>query len=202
MARGRDPDKALHDSSDVSLWRRRWLEPVSVRCERASSEDLMRRPLLLAAAIVIGFLFLQMFSTESAPRAGSPAGDVRAELSDGGLFRLGDERGRVVVVNFWATWCMPCRHEIPVLNALHARGVRIVGLAVDALPLADVGAQARGLGIRYPVGRAAPGVAERLEVRVVPSTYVVGRDGTLTLASSGVVSEAELDAAVAVAKER
>jgi len=162
----------------------------------------MRRPLLLAAATVCGFLLLQMFSSESAPRVGSPAGDVRAELSDGGVFRLDEQRGHAVVINFWATWCMPCRHEIPVLNALHARGVRIVGLAVDALPLADVGAQARGLGIRYPVGKAAPGVAERLEVRVVPSTYVVGRNGTLTLASSGVVSAPELDAAVAAAELR
>jgi thiol-disulfide isomerase/thioredoxin len=162
----------------------------------------MRRPLLLAAAIAIGFLILQMFSTEGAPRVGSPAGDVRAELSDGGVFRLDEHRGDIVVINFWATWCMPCRHEIPVLNALHSRGVRIVGLAVDPLPLADIGAAARGLEIRYPVGKAGPGVAERLAVRVVPSTYVVGRNGTYTLASSGVVSAAELAAAVAAAKER
>jgi thiol-disulfide isomerase/thioredoxin len=162
----------------------------------------MRRPLLLAAAIVFGFLVLQMFRAESAPRVGSRAGDIRAELSDGGVFRLDEQRGQVVVINFWATWCMPCRHEIPALNALHARGVRIVGLAVDPLPLGTVGAQARGLGIRYPVGKAAPGVAERLEIRMVPSTYVVGRNGTLTLASSGVVSAAELDAAVAAARSR
>jgi thiol-disulfide isomerase/thioredoxin len=162
----------------------------------------MRRPLLLAAVIVIGFLVLQMFSTDSTPRVGSPAGDIRAELNDGGVFRLDEHRGEAIVINFWATWCTPCRHEIPVLNALHGRGVRIIGLAVDPLSLADVGSHARGLGIRYPVGKAAPGVTERLAVRVVPSTYVVGRNGKLTLASSGVVSAAELEAAVAAAQAR
>jgi thiol-disulfide isomerase/thioredoxin len=202
MARDERPDKAaviLRGFHFARVFGLSWCRfGVSVH----ASVRLMRRPLLLAAAIVFGFLVLQLFSADSGPRVGGPAGDVRAELSDGGVFRLDQHRGEVVVINFWATWCRPCRHEIPVLNALHARGLRIVGLAVDSLPPATVGEQAKALGIRYPVGKAAPGLAERLEVRVVPSTYVVDRDGTLTLASSGVVSAAELDAAVARGQSR
>jgi thiol-disulfide isomerase/thioredoxin len=156
----------------------------------------MRRPLLLAAAIVVGFLLLHVFSPDGAPRVGSSAGEIRAELSGGEVFRLDQHRGEIVVVNVWATWCQPCRHEIPVLNTLHARGVRIIGLAVDPLPLMTLGEQAKKLGIRYPVGKAAPGLLERLAVRVVPSTYVVGRNGAFVLTSSGGVSASELDAAV------
>ncbi len=72
--------------------------------------------------------------------------------SNGRLHRLADYRGRPLVLNFWATWCEPCRREIPLLEALHqARGgsVQIVGVAVDFQ--ADVLKYAQARGISYPL---------------------------------------------------
>jgi cytochrome c biogenesis protein CcmG, thiol:disulfide interchange protein DsbE len=161
---------------------------------------LMRRPLLLLAFVLLGWALLRAFSPETTPQVGSAVGDVSAELSDGEVFSLAGHRGRVVVVNFWATWCLPCRQEIPVLNMLRDRGIEIVGLAVDPLSLPEIGRQALALGIRYPVGKGAAGLAERLGVRAVPSTYVIDPRGVLVLARAGVVESAEISAAVARAQ--
>lgn len=163
----------------------------------------MRRSLLMAAAIALAAFFVHSFDdTNMPPRAGDLIGAVQAELTDGSAFRLAQPPQEPVVITFWASWCVPCRHEVPVLNELHARGHRILGIAVDALPLATVKQQAADLGIRYPVGLGADGLAERLGVRAVPTTFVVGRDGRVALAHAGGISRDELGRAIATAQAR
>ncbi len=96
---------------------------------------------------------------------------------------LGDFRGRLVFLNFFATWCVPCREEMPAMERLYRR-YRDQGLVVLALSVREnadeVAAFVQELRLSYPVlldGEAQ--VASRFGVRPIPATYLIGEDGTL-----------------------
>ena len=105
--------------------------------------------------------------------------------------------GKVLVVNFWATWCAPCREEIPLLVDLERRrpGVRVVGIAVDR-PEA-VRAFAAELGIGYPIllddlqGSTMRRYGNR--IGALPFTVITGRDGVVAYVRLGELEAAELD---------
>ncbi|MDQ3806080.1 MAG: TlpA family protein disulfide reductase, partial [Acidobacteriota bacterium] len=113
--------------------------------------------------------------------------------------RLSGLRGRVVVLNFWATYCAPCRAEMPDLAALQneyaALGVQVVGASVDAPEdRAKVLQFVRELKVNFPVWTGA-GVADMTRFGLggaLPGTVVVGRDGRVARVISGVVKLAEL----------
>src|SRR5262249_4542112 len=90
-------------------------------------------------------------------------------------------KGKVVLINFWATWCGPCREEIPELIALQEHykdQVVVVGLSVDEKPAAEVKAFADAQGINYPVAIADLPLQKAFGgVTAVPATFVVNPDG-------------------------
>jgi peroxiredoxin len=112
-------------------------------------------------------------------------------------FSLAAQRGHVVLVNFWATWCVPCLREIPDLIRLHADlgifGLRVVGVSVDEGGWAAVRPYADRLGIPYPLvlddGRtgAAFGSSE-----MMPTTFVVDRRGRIRLVERGAFEPAQM----------
>ncbi len=127
----------------------------------------------------------------SADATAVPLQDVQA------AFDLADYRGKVVLLDFWATWCGPCRSEIPALNQVHAefkdRGVDLVGLSVDRMAPDQVAAAAQKMGVAYPVMLAD----ERLQkqfggIRVVPTKVLVDKNGEVRKTYLGVVSPDEL----------
>jgi cytochrome c biogenesis protein CcmG/thiol:disulfide interchange protein DsbE len=181
---------------------------------------------LLAGFAVVataGALFLSASSTPAAPAssASSPATDRAAspverasssalgtdepvpdfelDRMNGDTFHLDAHRGEVVVVNFWATWCPPCREEIPGFVKLQKEygddGLTIVGVSMDDGGFSTVRPFADKMNINYPlvmddgkVGRAYG------PVRALPSTFVVGPDGMIQHVRSGYLPEAQLRA--------
>ncbi|HEX7478799.1 MAG TPA: TlpA disulfide reductase family protein [Polyangiales bacterium] len=155
---------------------------------------------------VLLFVGVFWFSRNIRPSATFGVGEhlpaVSAELTDGSHFVLSGAPGQVTVLNFWASYCAPCRREAPMLSAAAARGVRVVGLAVDLPGKAEVVKASRELGITYPVGMSDEALVKRLHVRTVPTTYVLAPSGAIVLSRVGAVGEAELDAALRTAKQQ
>jgi cytochrome c biogenesis protein CcmG/thiol:disulfide interchange protein DsbE len=116
------------------------------------------------------------------------------ELRESGAVSLGDLRGRVVLLNIWATWCPPCREEIPVLQALHeahaADGLEVVGVSVDAA--GEAAAVARfvdQVGVTYPIWLdPQERVSSVFRTTGVPTTMLIDRQGTLVWRHVGPVA--------------
>jgi len=140
---------------------------------------LTRKPvlrLLMGAALVLG-------STLPA-QAIAPAGiapDFTLRSADGQNLRLNEQRGRVVLVNFWATWCGPCKQEMPHLNRLYekyrASGFVLLGVNVDEDPRLAVGLAQR-MGLKFPVlFDGDKKVSKLYDLGSMPSTVMIDRDG-------------------------
>jgi peroxiredoxin len=135
-----------------------------------------------------------------APRPGATAPPLQLPTLDGERFILGDLRGDVVVINFWATWCEPCRLEMPELQRLY-ESKRDSGLHVVGVNLGESTATARqwvdAFGLTFNIVLDQDGfAATRYQLRGQPSTYVIDPDGVITHVFYGAVDMAALEAAV------
>ena len=115
------------------------------------------------------------------PSAGAP--DFTLPRLNGANLRLQEQRGQVVMVNFWATWCGPCRAEMPHLSRLYekyrASGFQLLGVNIDDDPRNAV-AGATKLGITFPVLLDGDKrVAKLYDLSTMPTTLLIDRDGTL-----------------------
>jgi peroxiredoxin len=122
-----------------------------------------------------------------APASAAP--DFTLHTMKGPNLRLQEQRGRVVMVNFWATWCGPCRQEMPQLNRLYekyrASGFVLLGVNVDddASKAADVAAK---LGVTFPVLLDTDKAVSRLyDLSTMPSTVIIDRDGKVRYVHRG-----------------
>jgi len=139
-------------------------------------------------------------SPPSATPPGPPAPGFTAETLNGGHVTLAELRGHPVLVNFWASWCHPCRQEFPLLrDALakyHAQGLRIVGVSFEDIP-SDARAFVAQEHAGWTFARDDDGtVAAAYGVRPIPETFFVRRDGTLAGRLLAILSARELDASV------
>ena len=112
---------------------------------------------------------------------------------DGKPFDLAAERGHVVFLNVWATWCGPCRTEMPFLQSLQdqygSRGLKVIGVSVDESGTATVSAFLASQKIRYPSAIDAEGhIANILQTTVLPTSVVVDRTGHIAWRDSGSMS--------------
>ncbi len=137
------------------------------------------------------------------PAVGQPAPALVARSFNGEVIDLAALRGNVVVLNFWASWCGPCRTEMPLLDALahdyRERGVVVIGLSADdPHDRRDALKAAREVG--YRTGLLAEASVNGFgSPQVLPLTYIIGRTGTLAAvlsANRGPLSAAQLRAAV------
>jgi cytochrome c biogenesis protein CcmG/thiol:disulfide interchange protein DsbE len=139
------------------------------------------RPLLLLVLLLLG-LGVQA-QTPTLPLEGRPAPALDATLLDGGNFTLEAARGEVVLVTFWATWCGPCRHEMPVLDAFYRRyrgkGLRVLAVSVDD-PFAE--ATVRQFMAPYALPLALLHDTHALnygKISRIPSSFLIDRRGIL-----------------------
>ena len=113
------------------------------------------------------------------------APDFSLETLRGDPFRLSEHRGEVVVLNFWATWCPPCREEIPMFvdlqRELGDEGLQFVGVALERSAGPEkVRAFAEKMNINYPIGMGTGRIAKKYSgVRGLPMTFIIGPDGTV-----------------------
>ena len=131
---------------------------------------------------------------------GDPFLDLVLEDPHGRSIRLSEFRGKVRVLDVWATWCMPCRAVIPQLNDLYeryrGRGLVVLGIAVDSGP-AEVLDFQREVPIRYLNGMFNPDVEALIgQPTAVPTTYVIDRSGVVRRTFLGVVDVETLEAEV------
>jgi thiol-disulfide isomerase/thioredoxin len=108
---------------------------------------------------------------------------------DGRTLTLGDLRGEVVVVNFWASWCPPCRRELPALDRLHAelarRGGRVLAVSID-LESRNAARFAKANRLALPIAHDGPdGLARQLDLGHVPFTMILDRQGAVAFTTSG-----------------
>lgn len=147
--------------------------------------------------IAAGLLMAACAGTAFAIAAG-PAPDFTLKSMDGPNLRLQEQRGRVVMVNFWATWCGPCKIEIPWLEDLQKQyapqGLQIVGVSMDDDPPAKVAKFAQDQGINYTVVMGNDKVADLYGgVDGLPETFYIGRDGKIVNRVMGLVGHKEIE---------
>ena len=146
--------------------------------------------------VVIGLFAVGIVNRSAKPVEAGAAPQFSIPLYNGGTFSLSEQRGQVVVVNFWASWCIPCRSEAPMLERVWKkykdRGVVFIG--VDYV---DTEGEAlkflKEFGITYPNGPdIGTDTSHRYRIQGVPETYFVGKDGMLSGNRIGPIGEAAL----------
>ena len=128
---------------------------------------------------------------------------LQVETLDGSTFDLAEQRGKWVVVNYWATWCGPCLKEMPELSALDAmrEHVEVIGLAYEEIEPADLRAFLEKHPVVYPVAiiDVYDPPKDFATPRGLPMTYLIAPDGKVAKQFLGPVTASEVEAAIAAA---
>lgn len=143
--------------------------------------------------LVLGVILLQVVGSLRAPDLPDAAPDFALPDLHGQTVSLSDLRGQTVVLNFWATWCGPCRVEIPSFSAFADANpdITVLGIAADG-PVPKLRKSATELGITYPVLVGDRDVLARYGVTTFPTTVVVGPDGEVRAAHTGMMFRPQL----------
>ena len=144
---------------------------------------MSKTTLFRATLLSLTALFAAAPLQAAMPALGSKAPDFTLRSSSGKNLKLSEYRGQVIMLNFWATWCAPCREEMPQLNRLYEQyrrgGFVLLGVNIDDKPKAaeDLAQQ---LKLTFPVlFDADKQVSRRYDVDAMPSTLLIDRDGNV-----------------------
>lgn len=164
---------------------------------------MQRNPLILffVGALVAVMLFAGIRITRN-NRANGPANgqliggiapDFELQTLEGSNLRLSSLRGKAVLLNFWATWCGPCKIEMPWFVELQKeygpQGFQVIGVAMDDASTDDIAKFAKDMGVNYPIllGKEAVGLSYG-GVNVLPTTFFLDRDGKVLAREFGLQS--------------
>lgn len=120
---------------------------------------------------------------------------------DGKVVKLSELKGRPVVVDFWATWCRPCRASMPHLDDMQKRfqerGLVVIGLSVDESGVNEVKRFAQGLGVTFRLGMANEKVLDQYgPIRFLPTTFFINRNGEVVRRVKGYIDAETLESFV------
>jgi len=132
------------------------------------------------------------------PSGGSSAPDFSLQTADGSTVELKSLRGKVVVLNFWATWCGPCRAEMPgimqVYSRLKGEGVEIIGISLDRNGWDDVRPFLQKTTVTYPVVVGDQDLAKAYKIPdAIPYSVFIDRTGNIASTHVGFMSEAQFE---------
>src|SRR5438874_4624295 len=155
---------------------------------------------VVAGMLFVGFRMARRSGVSRAPRItqATMAPDFTLESLDGKNMRLSDLRGKAVLLNFWATWCGPCKIETPWLvqlqNQYGAQGLQVIGVAMDDSGKEDIAKFAKDMGVNYPVllGKEAVGDAYG-GVPALPESFFIGRNGKIVDRIIGLKGRGEIE---------
>lgn len=141
----------------------------------------------------------EMTEQQDAPLKGKPAPAFTLVNLDGKKVSLSDYKGRPVIVNFWATWCAPCKLEMPWFEEFrqkyHGQGFEILGIAEDDAPKDEIEKTAKRINVDYPIlltdGKVAPAYGG---VEELPTSFYVNRQGVVEVETVGLASKDEVEA--------
>ena len=139
------------------------------------------------SSIIAGIVFCLLIVTMAAPTSALDIKGLKNQAFtdlEGNKKTLGDYQGKVVLLNFWASWCSPCLMEIPGLNRVYeryqSRGFEILGLSLDSgyslTKIKDLSTRHR---IRYKVGKAEAGMVNELNIMAIPVSYLFDKNGKM-----------------------
>ena len=135
---------------------------------------------------------------QSTLAAGSAAPDFELKSLDGKNVKLSDYRGKAVLLNFWATWCAPCKIEMPWFVELNkkyqAQGLVVVGVAMDDSGEGEIAKFAKEEGVNYPILLGKDSVGDAYGgVQFLPSTFYISRDGKIVKSNFGILGESDIE---------
>jgi len=128
---------------------------------------------------------------------GKVAPDFALQDLEGKQVKLSDFRGKAVLLNFWATWCGPCKVEMPWFVELQKQygpqGLQIVGVALDDSGRDAIQKYANDMGVNYTILQGQDSVGDAYGAIGLPTTYFIDRDGKIIDSASGLVSRSEIE---------
>jgi len=162
--------------------------------------------ILIVVAVVISLMlvFGIQKTRHSRPNSasalqGKPAPDFSLASLDGkATLKLSDFKGKAVLLNFWATWCEPCKIEMPWFVELQKQygpqGLQVLGVAMDDTDPKDISEFAHKMGVNYPIAVGKEAVGDQYGgIPYLPSTFYIDRDGKVVDRVYGLVSRSEIE---------
>ncbi len=175
----------------------------------SSQTAMVRWIILLGVALVLGgaWVILNRVPTDAAsntlapaPVKGHPAPEISLVSTTGQTVNLSDFKGKPVIINFWATWCPPCRAETPDLQAVHREiGDKVVlsGVNMTSQDGGDINGFLREFGVTYPVVLDTEGAAAKAyNILGLPTTVFVDRNGIINEVFTGAVNKAYVESKI------
>jgi thiol-disulfide isomerase/thioredoxin len=136
--------------------------------------------------------------TSGGPKPGMAAPDFALQSLDGKTVHLSDFRGKAVLLNFWATWCEPCKLEMPWFVELEKhygpQGLQVVGVAMDDSGPDKIAKFAKDVGVNYPVLLGKESVGDEYGgLEYLPTTFYLDRDGKVVQRVFGLRSRSDIE---------